>query len=381
MPSGDRARRTRPFRVGDLSSTWAISISKRAWWRRINSGSSPVLVAGLSGGSTALRAAHNSPTESDHSQLQRRLRPMRGLQTDRTAQVVIAGRPWPPLWPASPPRRVPPCGGGRPLSALPSLVAPHRRAAPCGHGRLLADRLNPGRPAWPAVCLFDLTGASGLAWPCRAKPIAEPAGTASRGSTDAVPASETCSVHTDGRQADSARCRQKSSRPSTTPPAPATPSASRRSPAVPGSTDHSSTGTLISGTTPPRPGCRTYDRQPRNRREPRISARRPRQRLRTHGRLHARNRQLEKKLSELLGEAAWNSSALGAPTDTEALKRTVTSLEQQTVEHQRGLAEREQELAAARAANRELMTQLNNPGRRAGPRQAAQRHDLSSSRS
>jgi transposase-like protein len=33
----------------------------------------------------------NSPIESDHSQLKRRLRPMRGLQTERTAQVVIAG--------------------------------------------------------------------------------------------------------------------------------------------------------------------------------------------------------------------------------------------------------------------------------------------------
>jgi IS6 family transposase len=33
----------------------------------------------------------NNPIEADHSQLKRRLRPMRGLQTDRTAQVVIAG--------------------------------------------------------------------------------------------------------------------------------------------------------------------------------------------------------------------------------------------------------------------------------------------------
>jgi transposase-like protein len=33
----------------------------------------------------------NNPIESDHSQLKRRLRPMRGLQTDRTAHVVIAG--------------------------------------------------------------------------------------------------------------------------------------------------------------------------------------------------------------------------------------------------------------------------------------------------
>jgi transposase-like protein len=33
----------------------------------------------------------NNPIEADHSQLKHRPRPMRGLQTDRTAQVVIAG--------------------------------------------------------------------------------------------------------------------------------------------------------------------------------------------------------------------------------------------------------------------------------------------------
>jgi transposase-like protein len=33
----------------------------------------------------------NNPIEADHGQLKRRLRPMRGLQSDRTAQVVIAG--------------------------------------------------------------------------------------------------------------------------------------------------------------------------------------------------------------------------------------------------------------------------------------------------
>jgi transposase-like protein len=33
----------------------------------------------------------NNPIEADHGQLERRLRPMRGLQTDRTAHVVIAG--------------------------------------------------------------------------------------------------------------------------------------------------------------------------------------------------------------------------------------------------------------------------------------------------
>ncbi|MDY7089557.1 MAG: IS6 family transposase [Actinomycetota bacterium] len=33
----------------------------------------------------------NNPVEADHSRLKQRLRPMRGLRTDRTAQTVIAG--------------------------------------------------------------------------------------------------------------------------------------------------------------------------------------------------------------------------------------------------------------------------------------------------
>ncbi|GAA2357558.1 hypothetical protein Cme02nite_51230 [Catellatospora methionotrophica] len=33
----------------------------------------------------------NNPIEADHSQLKHRLRPMRGMQTDKTAQVIIAG--------------------------------------------------------------------------------------------------------------------------------------------------------------------------------------------------------------------------------------------------------------------------------------------------
>jgi transposase-like protein len=33
----------------------------------------------------------NNPIEADHSRLKHRLRPMRGLQTDRTAQVIITG--------------------------------------------------------------------------------------------------------------------------------------------------------------------------------------------------------------------------------------------------------------------------------------------------
>nr|WP_245722581.1 transposase [Micromonospora matsumotoense] len=33
----------------------------------------------------------NSPIEADHRQLKHRLRPMRGLRSDRTAQTIIAG--------------------------------------------------------------------------------------------------------------------------------------------------------------------------------------------------------------------------------------------------------------------------------------------------
>jgi transposase, IS6 family len=33
----------------------------------------------------------NNPIEADHGQLKHRLRPMRGLRTDKTAQVVITG--------------------------------------------------------------------------------------------------------------------------------------------------------------------------------------------------------------------------------------------------------------------------------------------------
>jgi DDE domain len=33
----------------------------------------------------------NNPIEADHSQLKHRLRPMRGLRTDQTAQTVVAG--------------------------------------------------------------------------------------------------------------------------------------------------------------------------------------------------------------------------------------------------------------------------------------------------
>jgi len=75
----------------------------------------------------------------------------------------------------------------------------------------------------------------------------------------------------------------------------------------------------------------------------------------------ARTQQLETRLSELLGEQAWRESGLGAPDDIEQLKQRIGFLEQQVIDLRPQLEERDQELAAARAANRELITQLNAP--------------------
>ena len=82
------------------------------------------------------------------------------------------------------------------------------------------------------------------------------------------------------------------------------------------------------------------------------------------GRLAARTRQLEKRLSEALGEQAWRESGLGAPADIDALTQTITSLEQQAIDLRFQAEERDEELTAARAANRELMAQLNATARR-----------------
>lgn len=73
----------------------------------------------------------------------------------------------------------------------------------------------------------------------------------------------------------------------------------------------------------------------------------------------ARVRQLEHRLSEVLGQQAWRESGLGAPTDIDALNQKITHLEQHVTDLRLQLEERDQDLNAARAANRELMAQLN----------------------
>jgi chromosome segregation ATPase len=76
-------------------------------------------------------------------------------------------------------------------------------------------------------------------------------------------------------------------------------------------------------------------------------------------RLHSRVRQLEKRLSEVLGEQAWRESGLGTPADIDALNQKIIYLEQQAVDLRLQLEEQGEDLAAARATNRELMAQLN----------------------
>lgn len=70
--------------------------------------------------------------------------------------------------------------------------------------------------------------------------------------------------------------------------------------------------------------------------------------------------QLEVKLSQILGESAWRESGLGAPKDADQLQQRVTTLEQQLAGTAAELAARDEDLTAARNANRELMAQLNH---------------------
>jgi Family of unknown function (DUF6262) len=76
-------------------------------------------------------------------------------------------------------------------------------------------------------------------------------------------------------------------------------------------------------------------------------------------RLHSQVQHLEHRLSDTLGERAWHASGLGAPADVDALHQQITRLEQQVIDLGLQLAERDEDLAAARATNREFMARIN----------------------
>jgi hypothetical protein len=72
-----------------------------------------------------------------------------------------------------------------------------------------------------------------------------------------------------------------------------------------------------------------------------------------NGRLAAHITRLDGRLSEALGQAAWEAGGLGAPADVETLTRRIGELEQQVFDVRAELAEHDEDLAAARPANRE----------------------------
>jgi transposase-like protein len=73
--------------VDHVTSTDGCNGSRRCWPTPRDS---PV-IRRVTGAWHHVEQYANNPIEADHSQLKRRLRPMRGLQTDQSAQVVIAG--------------------------------------------------------------------------------------------------------------------------------------------------------------------------------------------------------------------------------------------------------------------------------------------------
>lgn len=79
-------------------------------------------------------------------------------------------------------------------------------------------------------------------------------------------------------------------------------------------------------------------------------------------RLAARIHQLEERLSKALGEEIWRTSGLATPANGAELTSRITQLEQRNVELARALEERQGELDAARAANRDLTRALNQRG-------------------
>jgi chromosome segregation ATPase len=87
---------------------------------------------------------------------------------------------------------------------------------------------------------------------------------------------------------------------------------------------------------------------------------------------------LEKRLSELLGEQAYSRTGLDAPRNHAALEEQNQALQNEIQELQAELQDQEEELGAAREANRQLMGQLNKSaashgidGRRGTIQQAA----------
>jgi hypothetical protein len=83
--------------------------------------------------------------------------------------------------------------------------------------------------------------------------------------------------------------------------------------------------------------------------------------LRAHNeRLRHQNTKLSERLSEVLGEQVFDDAGLTRTDEIGTLRERVAELEQQLLDRRHELQDRDDELAAARAANRDLMTRLNS---------------------
>jgi len=88
--------------------------------------------------------------------------------------------------------------------------------------------------------------------------------------------------------------------------------------------------------------------------------------LRAHNeRLRHQNTKLSERLSEVLGEQVFLDAGLTRTDETSTLRNRVAELEQQLLDRRQDLQDRDDELAAARAANRDLITTLNGRTRQA----------------
>lgn len=76
-------------------------------------------------------------------------------------------------------------------------------------------------------------------------------------------------------------------------------------------------------------------------------------------RLRRQNTKLASRLSEALGDEVLRDSGIGRTDETEQLRTQLSQLEQQILDLRQELDERNDELTAARATNRDLMAELN----------------------
>jgi hypothetical protein len=77
-------------------------------------------------------------------------------------------------------------------------------------------------------------------------------------------------------------------------------------------------------------------------------------------RLRHQNTKLGARLSEVLGAQVVHDARLTRTDEIGTLCERVAELEQQLLDRRQDLQDRDDELVAARAANRDLMTTLNN---------------------